>query len=361
MNFIQTAYTKIKVHFIKNTIEANAPTSTHTLRRVKNDKKLHKYKVIEIACATNARTRRNMGYYMAENVHIPVPGMVNTNILGENCGTMVPQGVCKMDDYLLITAYDSEGDNKSVIYVVDEKEGSRLIATLVYNRKCHMGGIAYDGRYIWIAEGSKRGIGSIGKDDFQRTIKLANEKKARSVQLENIIWQQAKELSSTSYLTFYDDRLWVGEFDKNKESHIYGYTIDCSGNEPVLTPDRYIEAPKRTQGIYFYKEKDIVHLVVSMSYGRYSNSVIGCYELVNFKEPVKREDGMLVINKKEYKSLIMPPMLEQISVSTDKMYCIYETCARKYLMNMDGYGFSRRPIGSCVVLDVKKILFLDQK
>ena len=354
MNIIQSTFKKIKSFFIKDTLEPNSPTSTNALSRVKNDKKLRKYKVIEVTSATKARAKHTMDYYMAGKGHHPVPGMVNTNILGQNCTTMVPQGVCRMEDYLLITAYDSEGNNNSVIYVMDDKDGG-LVATLVYNRKCHMGGIAYDGRYIWIAEGSKSGLGAISKDNMLETIKLATEKNGKSVQLENIIWQRVKELDGTSYLTFYDDRLWIGEFDKNKESHIYGYSVDYSGGEPKITAERYIEAPKRAQGICFHEMHGVKSLGVSISYGRHNNSIMGFYDLVDYMEPTKREDGILVINKKEYKSLIMPSMLEQISVDGDKMYCIYESCARKYLMNMDGYGYSRRPIGSCVAFDVNKI------
>ena len=57
----------------------------------------------------------------------------------------------------------------------------------------------------------------------------------------------------------------------------------------------------------------------------------------------------------EYKKIILPPMSEQISMDGEMLYCIFESGARKYLMNMDGYGYSRRPIGSCVVFAVDKI------
>jgi len=61
---------------------------------------------------------------------------------------MVPQGICTMGNYVLITAYDSSAQHKSVIYVLDNN--NVLKATLVYCNKNHLGGVTYDGTYIWI-------------------------------------------------------------------------------------------------------------------------------------------------------------------------------------------------------------------
>ena len=37
----------------------------------------------------------------------PVPGLQSTDILGEECSQMVPQGICIAGDYMIVTAYDS--------------------------------------------------------------------------------------------------------------------------------------------------------------------------------------------------------------------------------------------------------------
>lgn len=371
MDCIQVIIAKIKNLFgMHTTIEKNSictdtyndyicttdgmDTSIQPPRRVKNDRRLSKYKVIEEHNAAKRESKQTMKHYLVgDDSHFPVPGLVCTNILGKCCTTMVPQGICKMDNYILITAYDSEGNNNSVIYVLED--GTRLKATLVYNRGCHMGGIAYDGKYIWIAEGSKSGLGAVSKEDFLDAIRVSEEMQAKSVLLKNILWQKVSEITSTSYCTYYDNRLWVGKFAKNEESHIYGYSIDYSRENPKIIPDRYIAAPKRAQGMCFYKNGKAVYLGVSTSYGRYSNSVLRCYKLDDYYEPVKR-DNIFVIGKGEaYKTITMPPMLEQVSIDGEMLYCIFESGARKYLMNMDGYGYSRRPIGSCIVFDGKKI------
>lgn len=324
-------------------------TTISPLKRVKNDRRLSKYKVIEVIASFKKRRKYTMRDYLVEDGRCyPVPGLGGTNILGENCTTMVPQGICKMDNYLLITAYDSDGANNSVIYVLDEN--NHLKATLVYNRGCHMGGIAYDGKYLWIAEGSKSGLGAISKEDILGAIKVSEEKNAKSVQLKNIIWQKVSEITSTSYCTYYDNRLWIGIFNKDEDSHTYGYEIDYSKDVPTLIKKSHIQVPKRAQGICFYETKGIIYLAISTSYGRYSNSVIWCYKITGLEEFMMLNEG------REYKKIILPPMSEQISVDGDKMYCIFESGARKYLMNLDKYGYSRRPIGSYTVFDTKKIL-----
>ena len=104
-------------------------------------------------------------YLVGSNTHYTIPGLSTTNVLGKNCKTMIPQGICRMDNYVLVTAYDYKEAYNSVIYVINTS--GIVQATLVYDKKCHMGGIAYDGKDVWIAEGGKgkyqNGVGAINK------------------------------------------------------------------------------------------------------------------------------------------------------------------------------------------------------
>ena len=43
------------------------------------------------------------------NKAIPIPGLEHTDVNGADCTTMVPQGMCFAGDYLLLSAYDSNG------------------------------------------------------------------------------------------------------------------------------------------------------------------------------------------------------------------------------------------------------------
>ena len=100
-----------------------------------------------------------------------MPGLESTDILGESCGYMVPQGICIAGDYMLVTAYDS-GDfyknpkqgahkiNPSVLYVLsNQTPGSReLLTTIVLPDRNHVGGVAFDGKNIWNRKGTVGGF-----------------------------------------------------------------------------------------------------------------------------------------------------------------------------------------------------------
>lgn len=112
-----------------------------------------------------------------------IPGLECTNILGDTCDCMTPQGICVAGDYILITAYcninaykddlksnSSNGSNAeklekeenhskhcSVIYVVS-KFSKKYLTTLVLPDKNHVGGIVYDGNYIWVAKSTMNSL-----------------------------------------------------------------------------------------------------------------------------------------------------------------------------------------------------------
>ena len=108
---------------------------------------------------TLGRYRYFASLYQEEN-SVPVPGLRSTDILGNPCTQMVPQGICIAGDYMLVTAYDSGTPyqvkpgqrsrkvNKSVLYVLSNQgAGSReLLVTVVLPDINHVGGVALTGR-----------------------------------------------------------------------------------------------------------------------------------------------------------------------------------------------------------------------
>ena len=103
-----------------------------------------------------------------------------------------------------------------------------------------------------------------------------------------------------------------------------------------------------------------MYLGVSTSYGRRNNSVIRCYK-PNYSNPKNYYDSRLKIYIQQikkndaYRTITMPSMSEQISMKESSMYCIFESAANKYLNNLDGNGYSSRPIGSFCLLSSKMI------
>ena len=169
------------------------------------ENRINKYKVIERDVENSKKYKKTMLDYLVDsNTHYTIPGIYYTNVLGKTCYTMIPQGICRLDNYTLISAYDYEEEFKSVIYVVDRS--GKLQATLVYNKKCHMGGIAFDGKYVWIAEGGKgkykNGVGAISKSVILEAIKMSKEKGAKSIKLKKriTIFSKALERLGSSHI-----------------------------------------------------------------------------------------------------------------------------------------------------------------
>lgn len=338
--------------FIYSTAGENTSIQSHN-RRIK-DYRISKYRIREKLSFLLWSKNKKMQHYLKEtNSYYPIPGLSVTNILGDTCNTMVPQGICVCEDYVLITAYDSLKKFNSVIYVL---RNHHIVTTLIYDKKTHMGGICYDGAYIWIAEGGGSAHGNeisyITKEVFFDTIKTAIEFNAKSIALPQITPLIASELTYTSFCSFYDNLLWIGSFNTNDTSHLYGYSIIEECGQLSLKATRYIEAPSKSQGICFYKDtaNNTTCLCVSTSYGRRQDSVFKFYNLLDYKMPTNSFNGVAQILKgSAYKTLTLPSMAEQINIVNDSIYCIFESGAAKYVKT------SSRPIGSYCIFDAKKI------
>lgn len=320
---------------------------------------INKYEVVEMDIETGKKEYKKMLHYLVgSNTHYTIPGLNNTNVLGKNCKTMIPQGICRMDNYVLVTAYDYKEAYNSVIYVINTS--GIVQATLVYDKKCHMGGIAYDGKYVWIAEGGKgkyqNGVGAINKSVILEAVNISKAKGAKSIKLKNIKWTQAKELESTSFCTYFDNKLWIGTFNKSNNSDIYGYMANCSGSTPVLSPCRYILTHMKTQGMSFYKDSSGVYLGLSISYGRKNNSEIRCYKLDDYYAPKYRHKGVPEIwLESAYRTITLPPMLEQITVYCSSVYAIFESGAKPYVDGSDGNGKATRVVSNYCIFEAESI------
>lgn len=337
-------------NFTYSTLGEATSAKSHS-RRIK-DCKIPNYKVYEKYNKNLFSKKIKIANILKTTTsYFPIPGLSKTNILGKTCNTMVPQGICPCESYVLITAYDSCKIHNSVIYVL---ENNQIIATLIYDKKAHMGGICYDGSYIWIAEGGGSAHGNeisyIDKNNFFKTINVAISLKAKSIALQGITPLRADNLKYTSFCSFYDNLLWIGSFCADKSSHIYGYSIEKNNEEISLKPVTHIDAPAKSQGICFYKNESFTYLCVSTSYGRLHNSVFKCYKLEDYHiSSNKHNDIKLLHIGNTYKTLTLPPMSEQINIKNSSIYCIFESGATKYIKT------SSRPIGSYCIFDANKI------
>ena len=254
-----------------------------------------------------------------------MPGVTSTDINGKTCKTMVPQGICIAKDYLLISAYDSNGKYKSVLYVMSNSEPSnrKYVMTLVLPISGHVGGIAFDGSYVWVANG--KSVSSIKYSTLKSKVTSAVSAKKSSVSIS--FSTTCSVLTQASFMTYYDNLLWVGLFKEKGQGdgNMYGYKI--SSDRKKLTKKYRMTVPDRTQGACF---KD-GYLFLSRSYSRNVGSSTYISQMRIYKPSFSKPTSAGLIYKNDAKKTItLPPMSEGIVAGSTYVYNIFESCATKY-------------------------------
>lgn len=270
------------------------------------------------------------------------------NICGKIPGletTMIPQGVCAFDDYILVTAYDSEKKKKSHIYVISCDD--TWVKTLIYPYINHVGGIAYDGNYVYVCNSTKKTVTAISRESMYKCINSVDGKTA------NIDKYKILPVKTTaSYCTFFDGYLWVGTFERKTEGEVYGYSVDYLEDElKFKSKNIHMKVPRDAQGITFTPKGKKLYFSVMTSYGRsdFTPSYMYIYEGDNYKL------GSM------YKKFRLPPMGEGICTVGKEMLMIFESGADKYknmnLLQKLKHGLpTKYPVDSVLSVDVNKLL-----
>lgn len=158
----------------------------------------------------NGTTRKEkFKYYLkSANSYHDIPGLGNTNVLGVNCETMVPQGICMMDGLTLISAYDAGNATPS--------NGDKYV--YYYSKKQINGAVYYCKTSGYLSA----------------RIDIRSQKKLLDI--------------DAAYCTYYEGRLWFGNFSSDGTSVIYAYNVSYdSHNVPKLVKVGDLEAPRASQ------------------------------------------------------------------------------------------------------------------
>lgn len=252
--------------------------------------------------------------FNAEYSTTPVPGVERTDFGGGDFSdSMVPQGLCIAGDYLLVTAYDYEKEHNSVIYVMsnDDVKNRRLLSTIILPDKNHVGGIAFDGEYVWVARSVSKEIGAIKLSDI--------EEAAKHEVFSLGYYKKVKCLTTASFITCYDGKIWVGLYDSAKNATLQGFELDRE--TMTLSLKCTVTVPKKCQGAAFAERNGRTYLITSSSYGRNLPSYIRVYE---FSYNGETADTRL-INK-----FTLPPMTEEVEVCGDHLLIMTEAPASEY-------------------------------
>ncbi len=252
-----------------------------------------------------------------------MPGMEKTVVGTAECGTMTPQGICFAKDYMLISAYDSSGECNSVIYVISNTTYTdrQFVTSIVLPINGHVGGIAFDGSYVWVSNGEA--VSSISYTRLNEAVEWAASYGVQSVELD--FDTTVSVLTTASFMTYYDGLLWVGQFNLTEDDNMYSYEI--SEDRKTLTKKNRMTVPNRTQGIAFKNG----YLVVSRSYSRYTTSKNYISQLRVYQPSwdSPTEAGFIYKNT-AIKSITLPPMSEGIIIGSTYVYNIFESCSTTY-------------------------------
>lgn len=296
-----------------------------------------------------------------------VPGLEYTDILGESCNQMVPQGICIAGEYMLVTAYDNIGlydkkkggknhkVNHSVIYILSNQnpQNRKLLTTIILPDINHVGGITFDGKNVWIAKSTDRQCSVISYN----VIKDAAKSGKSSYKLERYD-QNVPCGVVASFVTWHKGMLWVGTYSNciKEKGNLRSYKVQKKETEQkevfTLQKQDEIIIPNYANGAAFMEVEGKTYLAVSTSKGRYFDSKIYFYELL--KDCLTEKN--LYYN---YNILKFPPMAEELVCHKGNMYFLFESSATCY--STLGYQRCNYPVDRICAVSTKKLLRKNQE
>lgn len=287
----------------------------------------------------NSKALTDCSYSFINEIEIPgMPSTRETDYLNNliSSESQCPQGICFTTEYVLITSYAGEKDASGSLLVFDRQNGTYL-ATLEMKKNSHLGGIAFDGKNVWICHSNSNTLERIPYEYIQ---KIASDVPGSMVDA-SAISDEYKIENIPSCITYYGGRLWVATHTKVFNSKMVSYNYD-EKNDTLTSLSRYT-IPSKVQGIAFDTDGTVY---LSTSYGRTKSSYLKVYSsiLAMTKEP----------NNPEIK-IEMPPCSEEIVLQGEHIYVLFESAGERYFEGTDGNGMSTSPIDQVLEVAVSSI------
>jgi hypothetical protein len=129
---------------------------------------------------------------------------------------------------------------------------------------------------------------------------------------------------TTSYITYYDNKLWVGTYNELLPTNMYSYTIDNKEAIPVLTKTDTIVMPTRVQGLAFTNKGT---LILSRSCQLYKGLRGYMRQLDTYKPDFKNVVNGVIALEDLVNSVSMPSMNEGIAIDGSYLYVNFESGA----------------------------------
>lgn len=243
-----------------------------------------------------------------------------------------PQGICIVKDYFMISSYHTEKTELGSIMMLDKHTGQHFIS-LGMPKESHLGGIASDGKNLWICHSDTCEIECIAMGDIEHLMKVSNQS---FVDISNQ-FKRYKINQKPSCITCYGNQVLIATFEKNKKGKMIAYELEF--NENRLVPKKVYYVPAQTQGIALDENGACF---ITTSYGRNKSSYLWKYQHL---------DELSSYFKKEEYKIELPPGAEGIAYNNKNLYIVFETAASKYYNGEDGLGICKYPIDQ--ILQIK--------
>ncbi len=279
----------------------------------------------------------NMDYRILEDLHIP--GMPYTRF--EDYFTrkifsidQCPQGLCVSEEHILMTSYSTgSGSNYGCLHVFDRNTGEYLV-TLSMKKGSHLGGIAYDGKSLWICHSNYR---TIERLDYELIRELASHKPQRTVELTEE-HEEYPVSNSPSCITYFAGKLWIATHTRFFKSVMKSYRYHY--DDGVLKEAEEFAIPDKVQGVAFDEEG---HAYLSTSFGRGKSSYIKVYQSAY---ALSRHP------ERPAECVEMPPCSEELAIAGSELIVLFESGAQKYMEGTDGRGKALAPLDHMVAIQL---------
>lgn len=276
---------------------------------------------------------------------IVIPGLKSTrNIKKETPGTldvctsMTPQGVTTSDDYIFISAYCHTKEHHTVLYMLD-RATHEFIKEIILPDQSHAGSITYDpgSDNLWICcydEATK--LPKLSVISLEHVQDYSFDNGYEPIQYD--VSYSLLTILHASYMTYYDNAIYVGNFtsDKEGETLLERFDLqedgtltttdnplaeDSTGDENYVVPSVATSISGQMQGIAFYT--GLAAMV--QSYGSNNNSMMYYFDA---EDPTKLYNQTI---SKAILTMELPPMAEEIAVDSDgRILIAFESGAYVY-------------------------------
>lgn len=263
-------------------------------------------------------------YSFWETVLLPGTGQLSGEI-----ADFCVQGLAFTPDYLLLTAYALNAQENGGLYVYDRKTGA-FLGKIPMRRGSHLGGIAYDGKNVWVCHSGQQVLSRISYEALRGAVKqgmftVAGAEEDYPVEEE------------PSCLTAENGQLFAATFRDKVESRMTAYRYD--ENRDRLVAENVYQIPPKVQGVAFDAAGNVWF---STSYGRKNSSFLLKYKAL----AAVGEEGVQPEAVVE-----LPPCSEELAAQNGKLYIVFESACRKYKEGTDGRGKSRSPLDKILLLE----------